>query len=260
MSSEIDINKYFEEFLQKYKNKECNEIYFLKNKPFPFILQIKQLIRYLIFKKQLNYYLSNKGNNQKSKDELIQLNNDTKVENSELINQNTYIQNKFYLIDANWIKKWKKHIGYKEIKRYFKNIKNSKLTTIDYYNHFSSIIEKNSSENPLYPLDNKNIFNEKGIDPLKNFKIIDKECYNLFIIGGKEITYNKMMKSYPVRLLEQKYIIILDPNFFDNHYIVFKERTHNKNFEILIIFEEVKEDKKNIIDDFASKNINEWLN
>ena len=259
MSTKEDINKYFEEFLKKYQNKECKDIYFLKDEKFPFILQIKQLMKYLKFEMKLENYLYNKENYRKSKEELIEFISDNKKENIELMNPKTYVQNKFYLIDSNWIKKWKNHIGYEEIQRYLEKHKNIKLNTIDFYNHLSPIIEKNAFKNPLYPLDNTKLFNEKGINPLKNFKVINKDCYHLFIIGGKEIIDIKKKISYPVKFLENKYIIILDTNNYHTYCIAFKETTHKKYLEIIIIFDEVKDGKKIIIDEFISKDTNQWL-
>ena len=152
-STNEDIKKIFEEFLKKYQNKECKDIYFLRDEKFPFILQIKQLMKYIQFETKFENYLYNKENHQKSKEELIEFINDNKNENIELMNPKTFVQNKFYLIDANWIKKWKNHIGYKEIQKYLKNHINTKLNTIEFYKHLSPIIEKNAFENSLYPLD-----------------------------------------------------------------------------------------------------------
>ena len=176
----MDIDQYFNEYLKEYKNKECKDIYLLKDLKFPYILQIKQLKRYLKFKLKFDHDLSNSGKEQKIK------------------------QNEYCLIDADWIKKWKKHIGYTEIKRNFQSIyKKKQLNTIDYYNYFALIIQKNSFGNSLFPLDNNKIYNEKGIDPLKNFKIINKECYDLFRIGGNK--KKNLNKSFPV-IFEKKNI------------------------------------------------------
>ena len=96
---------------------------------------------------------------------------------------------------------------------------------------------------------------KKKIDPYKNFKLISKDCFELFILGRKE----RNDKTLPVKFGKGKYIITLDPGTFENFYIAFKDKIKKKYFEILIIFDEVKEGKKNIIDEFTLKDINEWL-
>ena len=75
-----------------------------------FLLQTKQLIVYYNFRKKFKEALE-KG--------------DYNLNNTSNNNQNSrhYIQNEFCLIDQEWIEKWKKHVGYKEIVNYCQNNK-----------------------------------------------------------------------------------------------------------------------------------------
>ena len=219
MSNNIDkdINKNFKDFVKKYENKECKEIYYLKNPPFPYILQIKQLKKYLEFQQKLD-------------DDLSKITNDNKS-----MNQKTKIyQNKFYLIDEEWINNWKKHIGYTEIKRNIQTkYKDKELKSIDFYKNFAPIIKKYSFRNSLFPLNNQNIYNEKGIDPLANFEIINKECYDLFKLGGIKKKEN-IEKTFPIKIGKEQYMIVLNENTF---YIAFKEgKTYKIYWEILPFF------------------------
>ena len=89
-----------------------------------------------------------------------------------------FIQNEFYLIDRKWIKKWKKYTGYNDISHALN--KSRELLDNDYC-WVEPIMIKNMNENELPPLFNQNIYHGNQINPLADFVIIDKACYNLFI-------------------------------------------------------------------------------
>ena len=102
-----------------------NHIYNKKEGKHPFLLQFKQL---------KHYY-----NNRKAFKKLWQ--------EDELNPSKNVIQNMFCLIDKKWLKKWKKHVGYKEIKNKIKEDKIERDLDDNDYKWISKIIDKNYIEN-----------------------------------------------------------------------------------------------------------------
>ena len=141
-------NKYYtKEYLKEYINKlegrnELNQIYNIKDENTPFILQYLQLIEYLKFRTELNNYILKWD---------IQNQNCTQI-NFNFENQFKPIEDKFCLIDKNWINKWRKHVGYDEIKTILKN-QNININDIKPQEWILNIIEKNSKELLLSPHD-----------------------------------------------------------------------------------------------------------
>ena len=80
------------------EKKYHNDLYNKKEVKHPFLLQFKQL----------KYYY----NHRKKFKKLLQENN--------LNPSRNIVQNIYCLIDKDWLKKWKKHVGYKEIKNKIK--------------------------------------------------------------------------------------------------------------------------------------------
>ena len=180
--------------------------------------QFKQLIAYFNFRRKVHQYLSNERLTFKT---------------------NIYDQKNFCLIDKNWLEKWKKHVGYYEIRKtyYFKKL-NRELNESD-YNWINPIIENNIKDNFLELFDNKNIYkkNSFNIDPLAEFNIIEKECYKYFTFGNNKQIFNEQTlinRHYPTIFCKGKLRIMLD---LDNHQIVFKDTNTNKYFCYQIIQE-----------------------
>ena len=135
------------------------------------------------------------------------------------------VQNIYCLIDKDWLKKWKKHVGYKEIKNKIKEDKIERDLDNNDYKWISEIIDKNYKDNYLYPLDNSIIYKDNEINPLSDFKIIHKDCLNLFNTISKNPTTNNNFRKYPLRLFKDKYIIFLNKEMF---FIVFKNSDSKK--------------------------------
>ena len=83
------------------------------------------------------------------------------------IELNKYIQNKFCLIDRNWIKIWKRYTGYKEIF----NLYNGNFIQDKDLSNIKSIIEKNIREKNLVNLDMTKIYKNNSLDINSNFDI-----------------------------------------------------------------------------------------
>jgi hypothetical protein len=73
----------------------------MKEKKHPFLLQFKQLKYYYNHRKKFKNYLSQEYASQEN----------------ELNPSRNIVQNIYSLIDRKWLKKWKKYVGYKEIKK-----------------------------------------------------------------------------------------------------------------------------------------------
>ena len=68
-------------------------------------------------------------------------------------------------------------------------------------------LPRNINELKLSPLDNSNIYNDKGeINPLAEFIIIDKKCQQVFAETRQNIQYNAL--EVPVPLTFTKNFII----------------------------------------------------
>ena len=248
-------------------DKSNNHIYNKKGGKNPFLLQFKQLKYY--------YNLGKKLKNNISLGYIPQEN-----EKNELNSSRNTVQNTYCLIDRKWLKKWKKHVGYKEIKNTIRKDKIERDLDNNDYKWISEIIDKNYKENYLNPLDNDTIYKDNEINPLADFKVIHKDCLKLFNIISKNSVINNNFRKYPFRLFKDKYIMILNNDLF---FIVFKNANTKKFKEIIINFIEIKEtnkeinkenneednksknnekisNKKKIIDILFNKDINEWFN
>ena len=119
---------------------------------------------------------------------------------------------KMYLIDKEWFKKWKMHVGYKDIKAFLKVFKNNiKKLDIKNYDWIEPVINKNS-QIILSPLNNKKIYdNKNSLDINSKFIIVNKECYSLFSLNFIE-DQNELnnVKYYEVRIYFGKLILIID--------------------------------------------------
>ena len=166
-----------DEEIQNYVNKsdenQIKQLYNLKNEKLkPHIIQTKQLIEYFNFKIKIKTLLSNPYN---------------KGENL----------NEIYLIDKNWLKKWKKHVGYNEIKIFYnKFIKKEKLENADF--EWVERIINNNTHNLLSPLDNFNIYDNKGkLDIYSEFIAVNKKCFELFSLGAKKSNF-QIINNYQI--------------------------------------------------------------
>ena len=234
-----------------------NYIYNIKEGKYPFLLQFKQL-KY--------YYNMNK----EFKNKVFGC-NPQEDENKEINPESKVFQNMFSLIDRKWLKKWKKHVGYKEIKNKIKEDKMERNLDNNDYKWISEIIDKNYKENYLNSYDNNAIYEDNEINPLSDFKVIHKDCLKFFNINSKNPYINNNFRKYPLRLFKNKYILILNNHML---YIVFRNINSQKIKEIFVDFiengEKNKEDnksqnkankssKKKFIDILFKGNINDWL-
>ena len=224
-----------------------NHIYNIKEGMPPFQLQFKQLKYYYNLRKKFKNILS-----------------------QGLNPQNNVVENEYCLIDKMWLKKWKKHVGYKEIKNKIKETKNEKDLDDKDYKWIAGIIDKNYKENYLNPLDNNTIYKDNEINPLADFKVIHKDSLDLFIFHSESSDKNINERTYPISFFKDKYLIDLNKDML---LIAFKTNNSKKYNEIIGEFVEIKEknnegkyqneeiegNKNTIIGDCINKDINQLL-
>ena len=203
-----------------------NHIYNKKEGNHPFLLQFKQLKYYYNLRKIFKNNFS-QGYFSQEKNEFNPL--------------GAVFQNMYCLIDRKWLKKWKKHVGYKEIKNKIKENKIERFLDNNDYKWISEIINKNYKENYLNPLDNNTIYKDNEINPLSDFKVIHKDCFQLFNIISNNSDINHNFRKYPISLFQDKYIVFLN---IDMNLIVYKSINSHKSNEIIIDFIEIRENNK----------------
>ena len=179
---------------------------YIVSKDKPFQLEFRQLKEYFNFRRKF------------------------KLERVEPSKQNQIIQNEYYLIDKNWLNKWKELVKYNEFSAF--NI-NRDANDND-YNIFKTNLPRNINELKLSPLDNSNIYNDKGeINPLAEFIIIDKKCQQVFAKTRQNIQYNSL--EVPVPLTFTKDFIVLHINN-NTKLFCFRDDHTKKDMEIIIQF------------------------
>ena len=168
-------------------------------------------------------------------------------------NGDSFIQNIFYVIDKKWLKNWEKYIGYTHIRNILNN--DRELNDND-YNWVVDIYKKTSTENVIYPLNNKAIYYNGELNALSDFFIIDNKCYDLF---KALYTKNNLLdaKIYPIQFFKEKLLMIIKRNQF---LIIIKEK--DLYFELLffILNEGNGNAKRFILDSLKNNDIIKWLN
>ena len=163
--------------------------------------------------------------------------------------QNKWIQNEYYLIDKNWLNKWKELVNYNSFNS------NRDLNDND-YNTFVKHIFSNNKGIILSPLDNSNIYMSNGeINPIAEFMVIDKKCLELFTETRKNMVYHIVEKSVPIKFLKDKLLFNIGNNI---KIICFKNDLKRRDEEIIIIFKEQK-NKDIILSDIEKENFILWL-
>ena len=104
-----------------------------------------------------------------------------------------------------------------------------------------NIIEKNSKDFLLSPLDNSGIYKNNEVICDADFELITNDCYKLFILGAQKNMYNTNYRKLPVFFLIEKYIVFINTNIF---WILFKEKKSQNPFEILLKFIDQNNEKK----------------
>ena len=163
-----------------------------------------------------------------------------------------FIQNEYYLIDRQWIKKWKKYIGYEEIMKSIKgkNVGDNDLLPI------LPFIQQKINENQYPQLNNSILYIGDEINPLADFLIINKNCYYLFFPNDENKIYKIYEKCYPIKFSKGKIILILSAKIFS---IFFKDIKYGFHNEILFFFEKENPNKTRIIKELQTINIEDWL-
>ena len=230
MNKDGDIKNY----INNLQENEISQIYNLPDEKLKqYKIQLKQLIEYFNFKLELNSGLSAPDYKMKNIDEI-------------------------YLIDKTWFKKWEKHVGYKEIKKFYNSFrKPNKLSKSD-YEWIETYIINNKSKQFLNPLDNKNIYNNKKkfeLEIYSEFSIVNKKCFNLFSFGNKNFNIN-LIKSYKMIKYIDKLVLLIND---ETSLLKFKEKETNKNFELLINFLKNNENHDEFYKKLADIDANIWI-
>ena len=175
------------------------------------------------------------------------------------VNSNEYDENKYYLIDKKWLQNWKIHVGYNYVSEMINNNSNE-IDNNDFKNYFS-LLQVCSYQNRIGPLDNKNIYNNKSINPLSDFVIVNKDCYYSFN-SQKNLSQEKI-ESFSLVFFKGNYLLKLNPKqFLLTFKIVIKDKDGKDNEIhrdlILTIIEGLEE--KNIINHLTYlPDLLEWL-
>ena len=135
----------------------------------------------------------------------------------------------YYLISQEWIREWKRYIGYEEINKTMKEYYKKEFLTLDDYQWVQPIINKNKYGKTLEPLINRNIYdiiytknNDSffKLNPTKNFIILDQPTFSSFI--NKNDKEEKDISKHPcvqAKFSNNKIIIKIDE---ENYCISFK--------------------------------------
>ena len=175
-----------------------------------------------------------------------------------------YDNTKYYLIDRKWLQNWKIHVGYNTIsfERMKDKLDEKKMVNND-YNNILNYLKIFSYQNTIFPLDNKNIFNHGEVNPISDFVVVDKECYDSFTSGNDQL--NKENKTFSIIFFKDKFLLKFSEKQFllafkieeENIYEMVKEHT----WELILTLKE-KVNEKKLINFFSNPeyNIIYWLN
>ena len=196
----------------------------------PFYLEFMQLKEYYNFQRKFKSYKNNKPKKEKN------------------------IQDKYYLIDKNWLNEWKQLVGYEK----FQSIKINRdieENDTDYNNLFKGCLPPNIGELKIAPLDNSNVYNKYGdINPFAEFIIINKECLELFG-KSRQNQKDKFEKACPLTFLNDEIILYINKY---TRLILYRDEKTKKDIEIIIIFKtDINIDK--ILKDIKKSKIKDWL-
>ena len=175
-----------------------------------------------------------------------------KLEKKDETNHGKFIQDQYYLIEKNWLHKWKELVGYEELSSFRLN---RDLEDTD-YNLFMKIINNNKKGVVNIPLDNSNIYLSSGeINPFAEFVIINKACHEMFKLSKKNKINDKNERSIPVKFLKDKIILYFSES---TKYICFRNTKTSTDEEFIIIFQEEK-NKDKILTDIEQGEFLSWL-
>ena len=228
----MEKNEDIQLYIKNLQENEINQFYNLPNQKLKrHIIQFKQLIAYFNFKLGLK---------------------------TKLKNQNNFgeVMKEIFLIDKRWFINWKKHVGYDEIKKKFtKDNNNIRELNENDYDIIEPIINSHS-EHLLTPLENIKIYNNKNeLDIYAEFVIVDKSCFYLFTLINK-IPKNILIKSYQIRIYQEKYILIIDDK---QSILKFRENEKNKIFELLFVLKPEKINQEVFCKNIGEKDINNYI-
>ena len=124
------------------------------------------------------------------------------------VNIYKYENEQYYLVDKKWLKYWKTNIGYFNICQ--EMIKNESYDREIYDSDYNKIFPllKIFCTEPIYPLDNSDIYFNGEINPISDFVIADKKCFAHFIYP---ITLNKNFEGFPIMFFHGNFLLKFNP-------------------------------------------------
>ena len=207
-----------------------------------------------------------------------QQNNDFKLEFQQLIayynfrlhfkeklekeNSENYDNQKYYLIDKKWLKTWKLHVGYNDICQQ-RNDGGKYLTELNNndYNNILPYLKIFCNRNTIFPLVNKDIYDNGVINPISDFIVVDKNCYDIFIIPN--YSSDKEKNSFSILFFKGNFLLKFNPTqFLLSYKAVTKDKDGNEkgSYWELVLTILGNCDETFIINHFIGlENILDWL-
>ena len=170
----------------------------------------------------------------------------------EINNNFTYDNIPYHLIDRKWLQNWKNHVGYNNIcKKRIDNKSYDKELMDNDYNDILNNLEAFSNQNTIFPLVNKNIFNNGNVNPISDFVVVDKNCYDSFISPDNHS--NEENKSFLIMFLHEIFLLKLSETQF-----LLALKKDNNYWELVLSLEKI--DEKALINHFSHlENIFFWI-
>ena len=160
-------------------------------------------------------------------------------------NINKYEENLYYLIDKKWLQNWKAYVAYNTIcnDRGRNNLKDKEIIDAD-ENNILSIFKWNPFQNKISPLDNNEIYNNGEINPLSEFIIVDKNCYDFFVLPNNlPVERNK---GFQLIVSKGKILLKFSPTQF---LLSFKEKTKEQYWDLILA----------LVENFTEQNLIKFL-
>jgi len=181
------------------------------------------------------------------------------------VNNNNYQYEKdqYYLIEKDWLQIWKKHVGYDDICRYRYTIhSHDKELNDNDYSNILSILAINCNRNTIFPLENNKIYGKGELNPLSDYVIVDKKCYDSFISQNQKS--NEKNKTYPIMFLKGNILLRFSSTQFLFTFKVIGEDINkspvSSYWDLIFVLNE-NFNETNLINQLCGiGNIPDWLN
>ena len=202
------------------------------------ISKSKPILRYYIFQKKVNDYISNKIKNREEK-------NDSK---------------EGYFVHPELIKEWKKKINYEKIYEYCENFKINSYKSYKNQTEEQKLLINQFIENDIKV--NKNVFFIKSsIIDYNNFPyILNRDNFHYWETFINKKTYEKLQINNKNKVIKVKYIFKKELLIiFFKQYLLIKIVVKGKNLTLMFGHESIYENYKDFLKSNSSNNIIDYL-